>query len=172
MCKPCRKSITQDKSLSRKKPNWNNTHNPTSLIYPFKTALIQLVLLSTACRFHGQLYAECWLPKAKIIISNAVDLQVAFMCSITIWEDNNHFFSSSKISSFVSWKQNLAGIWLMIKWSLAQNLKWVYKENLNLNWVDYAEGSKRSIMELEWEPSKMHIPSPPDLQNNRLGCAL
>ena len=33
----------------RKRRSWNSTDNPTSLIYPSKTALIQLVLFSTYC---------------------------------------------------------------------------------------------------------------------------
>ena len=53
MCKPCRKSRAQEKCRIRQ--SWNNTDNPNFLLYSLKTALIQLMLLWTVCRFQGQL---------------------------------------------------------------------------------------------------------------------
>jgi hypothetical protein len=85
MCKPRRKSRAQEKG--RKRPSWNSTDNPTSLIYPSKTTLIQLVLFSTACRFHGQLIKlkVCHRYKHQFCTTFSCALLVLFLRGLHMW---------------------------------------------------------------------------------------
>jgi hypothetical protein len=110
MCKPRRKSRAQEKG--RKRPSWNSTDNPNSLLYSSKTALIQLVLLITliyagfiklkVCYFYQnpKLIAYTWPLSSHYIVNFRICNQKSSLAQLRVTSLMSRWISNQSLQKY------------------------------------------------------------------------